>query len=188
MPRGQFSTMDRSRLLEIASKGGKSAHQRGTAHEWTSEEAREAARKGAITRARKAAKALVTATVLVLGFASTGLAQSIDKWPLRIYNTGAPSPLSTTDLLAANVVCNQVDPGGTAVNPNKVVFDDVSNAGKVCIWTDPGTGPLSTVPIGGSYEATLAAVNVGGSSAESARVPFTRPGPPSVPTGVRLRR
>jgi general stress protein YciG len=40
--------MDRSKQKEIASKGGKAAHQRGTAHEWTSEEAREAGRKGGI--------------------------------------------------------------------------------------------------------------------------------------------
>jgi general stress protein YciG len=40
--------MDRSKQKEIASKGGKAAHQKGTAHEWTSEEAREAGRKGGI--------------------------------------------------------------------------------------------------------------------------------------------
>jgi len=39
--------MDRAKQREIASKGGKAAHQKGTAHEWTSEEAREAGRKGA---------------------------------------------------------------------------------------------------------------------------------------------
>jgi hypothetical protein len=37
--------MDRSKQREIASKGGKAAHQKGTAHEWTSEKrARRAAR------------------------------------------------------------------------------------------------------------------------------------------------
>jgi general stress protein YciG len=40
--------MDRSKQREIASKGGKAAHQKGTAHEWTSEEAREAGRKGGL--------------------------------------------------------------------------------------------------------------------------------------------
>jgi general stress protein YciG len=35
-----FASMDRSKQREIASKGGKAAHQKGTAHEWTSEEAR----------------------------------------------------------------------------------------------------------------------------------------------------
>jgi general stress protein YciG len=43
-----FASMDRSKQKEIASKGGKAAHQKGTAHEWTSEEAREAGRKGGI--------------------------------------------------------------------------------------------------------------------------------------------
>ena len=41
-----FASMDRVKQREIASKGGKAAHQKGTAHEWTSEEAREAGRKG----------------------------------------------------------------------------------------------------------------------------------------------
>jgi hypothetical protein len=41
-----FASMDRLKQREIASKGGKAAHQKGTAHEWTSEEAREAGRKG----------------------------------------------------------------------------------------------------------------------------------------------
>ena len=31
---------------DIASKGGRAAHQKGTAHEWTSDEARSAGRKG----------------------------------------------------------------------------------------------------------------------------------------------
>ena len=38
---------------EIASKGGKAAHQKGTAHEWTSEEAREAGRKGGMASHRR---------------------------------------------------------------------------------------------------------------------------------------
>jgi hypothetical protein len=38
--------MDESRQREIARKGGKAAHQRGTAHEFTREEAAEAGRKG----------------------------------------------------------------------------------------------------------------------------------------------
>ncbi len=41
-----FAAMDRQKQREIASKGGKAAHQKGTAHEFTPEEAREAGRKG----------------------------------------------------------------------------------------------------------------------------------------------
>ena len=44
-PRG-FAAMDRKRVSEIASKGGKAAHAAGTAHEFTSDEARDAGRKG----------------------------------------------------------------------------------------------------------------------------------------------
>lgn len=41
-----FASMDAARQRAIASKGGKAAHAKGTAHEWTSDEAREAGRKG----------------------------------------------------------------------------------------------------------------------------------------------
>ena len=43
-----FASMDRNKQREIASKGGKAAHQKRTAHEWTSEEARAAGRKGGV--------------------------------------------------------------------------------------------------------------------------------------------
>jgi len=38
--------MSADKQREIASKGGRAAHEKGTAHEWTSEEARTAGRKG----------------------------------------------------------------------------------------------------------------------------------------------
>ena len=47
-----FASMDRSKQREIASKGGRAAHRKGTAHEFTSEEARRAGRKGGRARGR----------------------------------------------------------------------------------------------------------------------------------------
>jgi len=41
-----FASMDAARQREIASKGGRAAHEKGTAHEFTPEEARAAGRKG----------------------------------------------------------------------------------------------------------------------------------------------
>lgn len=41
-----FASMDDEKQREIASKGGHAAHDKGTAHEFSSEEAREAGRKG----------------------------------------------------------------------------------------------------------------------------------------------
>ena len=46
-PRG-FAAMDRKIVSEIARKGGKAAHTAGTAHEFTSDEARAAGRKGGL--------------------------------------------------------------------------------------------------------------------------------------------
>ena len=49
-----FASMDPSRQREIASKGGRAAHAKGTAHEFDSNEARAAGRKGgeAVSRNR----------------------------------------------------------------------------------------------------------------------------------------
>jgi len=49
-----FASMDSAKQREIASKGGRAAHAKGTAHEFTSEEARVAGRKGgeAVSRDR----------------------------------------------------------------------------------------------------------------------------------------
>ncbi len=43
-----FAGMDRAQVRALASKGGKAAHEQGTAHEFTSEEARAAGRKGGL--------------------------------------------------------------------------------------------------------------------------------------------
>jgi general stress protein YciG len=48
-----FASMGHSKRCEIASKGGKAAHAKGTAHEWSSEQAREAGRKGGLARAQR---------------------------------------------------------------------------------------------------------------------------------------
>ncbi len=45
-----FASMSPEKQKLIASKGGKTAHKKGTAHKWTSEEARQAGRKGGRAR------------------------------------------------------------------------------------------------------------------------------------------
>lgn len=56
-----FAGMDPERQRQISSQGGKAAHEKGTAHEFDSEEAREAGRKGGMVsggrrRAREQAR------------------------------------------------------------------------------------------------------------------------------------
>jgi len=43
-----FAAMDKAKQREIASRGGRASHQNGNAHEFSSDEAREAGRKGGI--------------------------------------------------------------------------------------------------------------------------------------------
>jgi len=47
-----FASMDPQRQREIASQGGRAAHEKGTAHEFSSEEARAAGRKGGQARSQ----------------------------------------------------------------------------------------------------------------------------------------
>lgn len=58
-----FASMSPEKQREIASKGGRAAHEKGTAHEWTPEEARSAGRKGGqISRGGRGRLASQTAT------------------------------------------------------------------------------------------------------------------------------
>lgn len=71
--------MDRAKQREIASKGGKAAHQKGTAHEWTSEEARDAGRKGGIASHRRRREQLS---------GTTGAAASAEREPESGFEPG----------------------------------------------------------------------------------------------------
>lgn len=46
-PRG-FAALPKERVQAIASAGGRAAHAQGTAHRWTSEQARAAGKKGGV--------------------------------------------------------------------------------------------------------------------------------------------
>ncbi len=54
-----FASMDPQRQREIASEGGRAAHEKGTAHEFTSDEAREAGRKGGMARSANRRNAMM---------------------------------------------------------------------------------------------------------------------------------
>ncbi len=58
-----FDRMPTDKQRQIASQGGKAAHEKGTAHEWTSEEARTAGRKGGEASARARHRRLAEAAV-----------------------------------------------------------------------------------------------------------------------------
>jgi general stress protein YciG len=45
-PKQGFATMSPERQRELASKGGRTVHERGLGHQWTSEEAKEMGRIG----------------------------------------------------------------------------------------------------------------------------------------------
>ena len=52
-----FASMDKKLQLDLASRGGKAAHKKGTAHEWNKERAQAAGKKGGtVAQARRRAK------------------------------------------------------------------------------------------------------------------------------------
>lgn len=132
---------------------------------------------------------LLAALVLVAAAAS---AQPVTGYTLRVYTAGTNTIVAgPTVVPVASIQCN-VDPTtivANTVNPVKALWTDTVNAGKVCVYTDPGSGPLSTTPFGGNYEATATASNSAGESPESNRAPFTHPGVvPPVLTGFKVGR
>ena len=122
-------------------------------------------------------------------------AQTVDGYRLNVYPAGAaPAATPTTffDFLSSAVTCNlapSTPVPGLPVNPTRAQWDDPNNTGRMCQWTDPGTGPLFAIPIGGNFEAGLQAFNAAGRGPESNRAPFSRlAAPTTAPTGLRLIR
>ncbi|MFN8666109.1 MAG: KGG domain-containing protein [Gemmatimonadaceae bacterium] len=86
-----FASMDPERQREIASKGGRAAHAKGTAHEWSRDEARTAGRKGgevvsrdrahmaAIGREGGEARGRSTARARMLGFSDRESSVSVTR-------------------------------------------------------------------------------------------------------------
>jgi len=117
----------------------------------------------------------------------------VSGYTLKIFNQGATTPLTTTTLPASSFTCNQTPPPDTSnvANPTTVVFDDPANVGKVCLYTDPGTGPLLALPFStGIYFARIAALNSAGTGPDSLpSPPFTRPGVVgAAPSGLKVYR
>jgi len=101
-----FASMDAAKQREIASKGGRAAHSKGNAHEFTSDEARVAGRKGgeAVSRDRahmaaigregghsRGARARAAAGTIS---GNTDVAQSVGSQPFVREATDSNSPVS----------------------------------------------------------------------------------------------
>jgi len=110
-------------------------------------------------------------------------AQGITSYNFRQYLAGAVSPVTPPyNFLSTATVCNQVPPATQAVHT--ILWDDINNVGQVCIWTDPGTGPLFA-KVYGALEGTLTSLAGTLESAESARSPFSKT--PLAPTTLKVK-
>jgi uncharacterized protein len=69
-----FASMSAEKQREIASKGGRAAHEKGTAHEWTADEARNAGRKGGqVSRGGRGRLVMPSETSVPPGSANEGM-------------------------------------------------------------------------------------------------------------------
>jgi len=120
----------------------------------------------------------VLSAFVFLCAADPAAGQTITRWTLRIYPVGASQPVVKPIelVLGEDVTCNLNPATLTAARRNPllaVVWNDPIATDKVCVWLDPGTGPLLSTLHGESYEGTLTAASATGTSRESARMPFT---------------
>jgi hypothetical protein len=123
--------------------------------------------------------------LLVSGIGLAAQSGQPTAYVLKIYPAGSSAATSTVTVPVASVQCNQAVVTGSTVNPTKWRFNDPNSAGRDCVYDD-ATRLQGLAD--GNYEATAAASNADGLSAETARVPFVRrrPNPPAVPTGLRV--
>lgn len=131
----------------------------------------------------------IAALLLTSASAVQAQAPTIDSYQVRFYAPGAQQPMQQTENFpVAAVVCNQAPPvSPNTVNPTRYVWDDPAVAGRVCLHQEAQGGTLFALPVG-SYEATIAAINTAGSSAESNRAPFSRQNVVAAPTGFKIVR
>lgn len=137
-------------------------------------------------------RTIVLALVALFLLSSSAHAQTIARWDFKIFNAGAPSPISTTPVPFASAVCNLATgpAGNNTVNPTDLWWNDPNVTGRWCHYVSQPGDPLITMPITGNpLEGALAAVSTTNtSSLDSTRAPFTKPGTaPAVPTGFTLR-
>lgn len=138
-------------------------------------------------------------TALILGATLLGPAvaeaqvQPNTSYEVTIYQRGTTNVVSTATIPASQVVCGLVPsaPVTTLVaNPNQLIFTHPGD-GLDCVYTDPGNGPLRSLPVGTQeYDAKVAATNpVGTGDASASSNPFWLPGlRPAILTNVRVTR
>ena len=73
-----FASMSAEKQREIASKGGRAAHEKGTAHEWSADEARSAGRKGGQVSRGGRGRLIVPAVDVPMSDAAASSSGSID--------------------------------------------------------------------------------------------------------------
>jgi hypothetical protein len=94
-----FASMDGDKQRLIASKGGKAAHAKGTAHEWSSEEARAAGRKGGEsrgTRGREGGEFVASSNFI--NQAGSSLRSQSEPFASRSFNASSPTTPTTNTI------------------------------------------------------------------------------------------
>lgn len=128
--------------------------------------------------------------VPALAGAQTG---AVVSYQFQVYaagvNPATGAPMQTTTIPNANVICNQPAPPAppaNLANPTKLVWDDLTIAGRVC--TVDQSAFLLALPIGTGYTGTLTVTDDFGvtSPRSAASNPFSLRAARPAPTGVKI--
>ena len=118
-----FASMDIEKQRLIASKGGRAAHAKGTAHEWSPDEARAAGRKGGEsrgTRGRSDAYTNGTAGLAGAGTANqTRVGEGLIGAPTMTGTTLRPSDLASSFLAEAGSSLRNLNQNATPLGANQ---------------------------------------------------------------------
>ena len=123
--------------------------------------------------------------------------EAVVSWDVEFFlagvNPATGSPIQTANFTKAASACNQAKvsvPGGTLVNPGRIVLDDPDVANRDCVLGPNAAVTIGSLPFGVAHFATSRTRGVTTVSDRSAASnPFSRvsvPLPPAVPTGLRV--
>ena len=97
---------------------------------------------------------------------------------IRVVISGGVSPVTNDLPLSSWSQATCDTSSGTIVNPTRFQYKVLTTDTQCWTYTDPGNGPLLSLPVGGTtYTATSAYVNTNGAGpASNVSNPFSKPG------------
>lgn len=135
-----FASMDIEKQRLIASKGGRAAHAKGTAHEWSAEEARAAGRKGGESRGTRgrssegfASDAYGTGLNAIANAGQTGIGEGLIGGPSMVGSIGnsslAASPIGSNTRASNDITSSFLAEAGSSLRNSNATHATAQSSG-----------------------------------------------------------